>query len=85
VCSPADPNEYFVVVLSKWNGSSYQEIGRGTANAYNSGLSSVCGGSPYHQFNIYVGSWNAGSGAYKLFAYPEIYTPGIAVERTYFK
>jgi len=74
VCSPPDPNEFFVVVLSKWNGSSYQEIGRGTANAYNPGLSSVCGGSPYHQFNIYVGPWNAGPGQYKLLRIPK-FTP----------
>ena len=80
-----NPNEFFKVVLSKWNGFSWQEIGRGRASEPNGQLSSVCGGSPYHQFNIYVGSWNAGPGQYKLFAYPEIYTPGIAVERTYYR
>ncbi|HZH17730.1 MAG TPA: hypothetical protein VE057_25475 [Archangium sp.] len=85
VCSPPDPNEFFSVVLSKWNGFSWQEIGRGRASEPNGQLSSVCGGSPYHQFNIYVGSWNAGPGQYKLFAQPEIYTPGIAVERTYYR
>jgi hypothetical protein len=67
-CASSFPNSFLPVRIDKWNGSTYQEIGRGTADVYNGNLSSVCGGSPYHQFNIYVGS-NGGPGKYRVVTY----------------
>jgi hypothetical protein len=64
ICDTGLPTTSFAVTLEKWDGLAYQEIGRGTADAPNDALSSVCG-SPYHQFNIYVGS-NGGPGEYRI-------------------
>jgi len=83
VCAPSLPNTFFGVTLYKWNGSVYQEIGRGRADAYNDALRPVCGGSPYHQFNIYVGPWNAGPGEYRMIATAA--SPYRLYDRTFFR
>jgi len=64
MCDPGLPNTYFNIWVDKWNGSSFQQIGQGMADAYYAPVSAVCGNSPYHQFNIYVGP--QGPGAYRL-------------------
>jgi hypothetical protein len=84
-CVTTLPNTFMPVVIYKWNGYGWQEIGRGTADVYNAGLSSVCGGSPYHQFSIYIGPWNAGPGKYQIVARPSPYSDYEAIVRTFYK
>ena len=69
VCLTTQPQPMtFEVGIEKWNGSTWQQIGSGNADKYYSALTPYCAGSPYHQFNINVGSWNAGPGQYRMFA-----------------
>ena len=51
-CDYTYPDYYLWVRIDKWNGYDWQEGNWGQAYLYNGGLSSVCGGSPYHQFDI---------------------------------
>lgn len=69
-CGAAYPNTYFSISISKktfyYGGWYWRQIGSGWANAFNSALSAVCGGSPYHQFYINVGTANTGPGEYMM-------------------
>ena len=66
-CDNVNPNTFYDVELSKWNGSSYQYLGKGRADAYNGGIAVACGNSPYHMYSIYVGVWNGGPGQYMIY------------------
>jgi len=66
ICAPSLPNTFWSFNLYKRVNGSLQFLGQGQAGGYNEGLKRVCGGSPYHQFNIYVGRWNGGPGTYVI-------------------
>jgi len=67
-CSPSRPNSFWSIVLYKRVNGALLQIGEGRADRVNGALSSVCGGSPYHQFKIPVGAWNGGPGEYVIHA-----------------
>ena len=67
-CDSSFPTNWFHISIHKKLNGTWQYIGGGTANLYNSDLSSVCGGQPYHMYNIYVGASNAGPGEYQIWS-----------------
>ena len=69
ICEPSLPNTFFDFNLFKRVNGSLVYLGQGKADAYNEGLKPVCGGSPHHQFSIYVGPWNGGPGVYVIQGY----------------